>query len=164
MNEEKVYRIQHFCNYRKALSWLATAVEIVTKQIYDYDEIWRISCFILHILHWQCLVGYVIPFELASGTQKSCCFLFQHLYVNICGFTFYLEKRSFIVQLVLGHNVNFIFYSFCFNFRNSRFRNGCFATANIAYFPVMMLFSFITLWKYSKWRVVLRTGGRLKYL
>lgn len=34
----------------------------------------------------------------------------------VCGFTFYFEKSSFIVQFVLGHNVNFIFYSSCFNF------------------------------------------------
>lgn len=44
MNEEKKFWIQRFCNYRKALSRLATAVEIVTEQIYDDDEISRISC------------------------------------------------------------------------------------------------------------------------
>ncbi len=44
MNEEKKFWIQRFCNYRKALSRLATAVEIVIEQIYDDDEISRISC------------------------------------------------------------------------------------------------------------------------
>ena len=40
--------------------------------------------------------------------------------------------------------IRFLKIIFCFfDFRNNRFRNGSFATANIAYFSVMMLFSFI---------------------
>ena len=58
-------------------------------------------------------------------------------------------SRLWIVRYsLLSHEfhteIRFLKIIFCFfDFRNNRFRNGCFATANIAYFSVMMLFSFI---------------------
>ncbi len=64
MNEEKKFWIQRFCNYRKALSRLATAVEIVTEQIYD-------DCEMFSLLQEGLIQRFEYTYELAWSVMKD---------------------------------------------------------------------------------------------